>query len=110
MKKRIVFLRDCPIHRSMAILGTKWKPVIIWALRERTMRFGQIAAAVDTISRKMLTTTLNQLEEEGVIYRNVRSESGALNVEYWLTEKGRDLVPLIVNLVAWDTKYYHSQN
>lgn len=94
----------------MMILGSKWKPVIIWALRERTMRFGQIAAAIDTISRKVLTTTLNQLEEEGVIYRNIRSEFGSQHVEYSLTEKGRDLIPLMLKLVEWDTKYYYSQN
>lgn len=110
MKKRIVFLRDCPIHRSMAILGSKWKPVIIWALRERTMRFGQVAAATDTISRKVLTTTLLQLEEDGVIYRNIKSDSGLQHVEYSLTEKGRDLIPLMLQLVEWDTKYYYNQN
>lgn len=109
MKQRVVFLRDCPIHRSMSILGTKWKPVILWALRERTMRFGQIAAAIDNISRKVLTTTLSQLEQDGVVYRNIKSESGMQHVDYSLTEKGRDLIPLMLKLVEWDTKYF-SQN
>jgi DNA-binding HxlR family transcriptional regulator len=108
MNKRVVFLRDCPIHRSMAILGTKWKPVVIWALRERTMRFGQIAAAIDSISRKVLTTTLSQLEADGIVYRKADPEN--LHVEYSLTEKGRDLIPLMLKLVEWDTKYYYSQN
>ena len=110
MKKRIVFLRDCPIHRSMAILGSKWKPVIIWALRERKMRFGQIAVAIGTISRKVLTTTLNQLEHDGIIYRNTLPETASQHVEYTLTEKGRDLIPLMLNLVEWDRKYVYSQN
>lgn len=109
MKNRIVFLSDCPIHRSMAILGSKWKPVIIWALRERKMRFGQIAAAIGTISRKVLTTTLVQLEHDGVIYRNASTEESS-HVEYVLTEKGKDLIPLMVSLVDWDRKYVYSQN
>src|SRR6478752_6312719 len=98
MKKRVVFLSDCPIHRSMAILGAKWKPVIIWALRERKMRFGQIAAAVGTISRKVLTTTLNQMEQDGIVYRKTQSDTSQ-HVEYSLTEQGRDLIPLMLNLV-----------
>lgn len=110
MKKRIVFLSDCPIHRSMAILGSKWKPVIIWALRKRKMRFGQIAVAIGTISRKVLTNTLNQLEQDGIVYRKTSPETGSQHVEYTLTEKGRDLIPLMLNLVAWDTKYVYSQN
>ncbi|MEI9921086.1 MAG: helix-turn-helix domain-containing protein [Bacteroidota bacterium] len=110
MQKRIVFLSDCPIHRSMAILGTKWKPVIIWALRERKMRFGQIAVAIGTISRKVLTTTLNQLEQDGIVYRKTSPETTSPHVEYTLTEKGRDLIPLMLNLVEWDRKYIYSQN
>jgi DNA-binding HxlR family transcriptional regulator len=94
----------------MAILGAKWKPIVLWALRERTMRFGQLAVSIDTISRKVLTTTLNQLEEEGVVYRNIKSDSGLQHVEYSLTEKGRELIPLMLKLVEWDTKYYYCQN
>ena len=110
MKKRIVFLSDCPVHRSMTILGTKWKPVIIWALRERTMRFGQLAASLDTISRKVLSTTLRQLEHDGILYRNQTSDEGAAHIDYSLTQKGKELIPLMLNLVEWDTKYYYSQN
>jgi len=108
--KRSAFLGDCPIHRSMAILGTKWKPVVLWALRERTMRFGQLAAAIGSISRKVLTTTLIQLEHEGIVYRNSIEGHGTAHVEYSLTEKGRDLVPLMLNLIAWDTKYSYGLN
>ncbi|QEM08412.1 helix-turn-helix transcriptional regulator [Mucilaginibacter rubeus] len=93
------------MHRSMAILGTKWKPILIWALRDRKARFGQIAAAVGLISRKVLTTTLKELEEDGVVMREEFKELPP-RVEYSLTEKGLALIPVMLQLVDWDRKYF----
>ncbi len=107
MKKEAFQYSDCPIHRSMAILGTKWKPILIWALRERKARFGQLAAAVGLISRKVLTSTLKELEEDGVIKREEFKELPP-RVEYALTEKGHALIPIMLQLVDWDSAYFHS--
>jgi len=104
MKKAIFQYSDCPMHRSMAILGTKWKPILIWALREKKARFGQIAATVGTISKKVLTSTLRELEEDGVISREEFKELPP-RVEYTLTEKGRALIPIMLKLVQWDSIY-----
>jgi DNA-binding HxlR family transcriptional regulator len=105
MKKDIFRYSDCPVHRSMAILGTKWKPIIIYALREHTARFGQLHAAVGSISRKVLTTTLKELEADGVLYREEFKELPP-RVEYSLTEKGRALIPIILQLAEWDRNYH----
>ena len=104
MKKSVFLYSDCPMHRSMAIMGTKWKPIVIWALRERKARFGQLAAAVGLISRKVLTTTLKELEEDGVITREEYKELPP-RVEYSLTEKGLALIPIMLKLVDWDSTY-----
>ena len=95
---------DCPMVRSMGILGSKWKPVIIYALRDRKARFGQIAAIVGVISRKVLTTTLRELEEDGIISR-IEYRELPPRVEYGLTEKGAALVPIIMQLAKWDMHY-----
>ncbi|SFU50217.1 transcriptional regulator, HxlR family [Pustulibacterium marinum] len=95
---------DCPMHRSMAILGTKWKPIVIYALRERTARFGQLHASIGSISRKVLTTTLKELEQDEVIFREEFKEIPP-RVEYSLTERGKALLPIMYELVKWDKEY-----
>lgn len=104
MNKEHFKYSDCAMHRSMAVLGTKWKPIVIWVLRERTARFGQIAAAIGMISRKVLTTTLQELERDGLVAREEFRELPP-RVEYSLTEKGRALIPIMKDLVDWDTAF-----
>lgn len=96
---------NCAMHRSMAILGTKWKPIVIWVLRERKARFGQIAAKIDLISRKVLTTTLQELEADGILLREEHKEMPP-RVEYSLTEKGLALLPILQQMVEWDEAHY----
>ena len=89
------------MQRSMGILGTKWKPIVIWVLRERKARFGQIAASIDIISRKVLTTTLKELEADGIIYREEFKETPP-RVEYSLTDRGLALLPILKQIADWD--------
>ncbi|AWH84024.1 transcriptional regulator [Flavobacterium album] len=105
MKNDVFRYSDCPMHRSMAILGTKWKPIIIYALRERKARFGQLHTAVGSISKKVLTTTLRELEADGVLLREEFRELPP-RVEYSLTEKGLALIPIILKLAEWDHIYH----
>nr|WP_322623692.1 helix-turn-helix domain-containing protein [uncultured Flavobacterium sp.] len=99
---------DCPMHRSMSILGSKWKPIIIYALRDRTARFGQLHASIGSISKKVLTDTLKELEADEVLFREEFKELPP-RVEYSLTEKGRALIPIMIDLVKWDNTYYEHQ-
>jgi DNA-binding HxlR family transcriptional regulator len=105
MKNEVFRYSDCPMHRSMAILGTKWKPILIYALRERKARFGQIYASVGSISKKVLTTTLKELEADGILLREEFKEMPP-RVEYSLTEKGLALIPIILKLAEWDHVYH----
>ena len=95
---------ECVIQRSMAVLGAKWKPVIVWVLRDRKARFGQIAATIGVISRKVLTTTLRELEAEGIILREEFKELPP-RVEYSLTNKGADLIPILRQLADWNKNH-----
>ncbi|PZR07792.1 MAG: transcriptional regulator [Flavobacterium psychrophilum] len=108
MKKDIFRYSHCPMHRSMAILGNKWKPIIIYALRNRTARFGQIHATIGTISKKVLTSVLKDLEADGILTREEFKELPP-RVEYTLTEKGQSLIPIIIDLARWDNKHYESK-
>ncbi|UOQ75134.1 winged helix-turn-helix transcriptional regulator [Hymenobacter cellulosilyticus] len=84
------------MRRVMSIVGSKWKPIVIWVLRERTARFGQIAAAIEVVSRKVLTDTLQELEADGLV---LRKEHAALaqRVEYSLTPGARRCCPFYTN-------------
>jgi len=108
MARNIFKYSDCPMHRSMAILGSKWKPIVIYALRERTARFGQIHAIIGSISKKVLTTTLKELEEDGILNRTEYKELPP-RVEYNLTDKGRTLIPIIIQLAKWDNEHYEEK-
>ena len=105
MNNEVFRYADCPMHRSMAILGTKWKPIIIYALRERKARFGQLHAMIGTISKKVLTSTLRELEADGILLREEFKELPP-RVEYTLTEKGATLIPIIIQLAEWDNLHY----
>ena len=100
---------DCPMHRSMAILGSRWKPIIIYALRNRTARFGQLHASIGTISKKVLTSTLKDLEADGILLREEFKELPP-RVEYSLTEKGSTLIPIIIDLARWDNAHYEHKS
>ncbi|MDQ1151507.1 MULTISPECIES: winged helix-turn-helix transcriptional regulator [Sphingobacterium] len=96
---------SCAMQRSMAILGTRWKPVIIYTLRDRKARFGQLDALIENISRKVLTSSLKELEEDGVILREEYKELPP-RVEYSLTEKGKALIPIMCQLAKWNESFY----
>jgi len=105
MKNDVFRYSNCPMHRSMAILGTKWKPIVIYVLRSRTARFGQIHAAIGSISKKVLTSTLKELEADRILLREEFKELPP-RVEYTLTEKGKTLLPIIIELAKWDNEHY----
>ncbi len=108
MEKEIFQYSQCPIYRSMSILGSRWKPIIIYALRNRTARFGQLHAAIGTISKKVLTSTLKELEAEGILIREEFKELPP-RVEYSLTEKGKTLVPILIDIARWDNQHYEEK-
>lgn len=92
----------CPMQRTMAVLGTKWKPIVVWVLRDQKARFGEIDAVIGIISRKVLTSTLQELEADGIILREEYKELPP-RVEYSLTPKGKALLPILRLLAEWDS-------
>ena len=85
--------------RTMSVLGTKWKPIILVMLTQRR-RFGQLAQFMPLISRKVLTEQLKELEEDGLIRREAFAELPP-RVEYSLTAHGQALLPILDQLCAW---------
>jgi DNA-binding HxlR family transcriptional regulator len=93
----------CPMTACMEILGGAWTPNLIWKLSGDPRRFGELMRDIPGISPKMLTARLRDLEEKGVVVREVVATSPP-SVEYSLSEFGRELVPVINSIVRVGTK------
>ncbi|NLR67649.1 helix-turn-helix transcriptional regulator [Chitinophaga varians] len=91
--------------RTMATIGTKWKPIVIYTIGLKKLRFGEIFARIEIISKKVLTEQLKELVEDGIVLREAFNET-PVRVEYTLTEKGVDLLKILNQLTLWDLKYH----
>jgi DNA-binding HxlR family transcriptional regulator len=90
----------CAMDVTMDYIGGKWKTVVLWYLRNKTMRFGEIKKQIPEITEKMLSIQLKSLEEMGIVKREVFPEV-PLRVEYSLTEFGNTLVPVLDAIAKW---------
>lgn len=90
---------ECPLTECMAVLGGAWTVNVIWSLRAGPRRFSELRVDIPPITAKVLTTRLRDLEEKGVIRRNVMPTSPP-SVEYQLTEHGQMLIPAIESIVT----------
>jgi len=91
----------CPAIETIALLGGRWKVLILLVLSKNTRRFGEINVRVPSISRKVLTEQLRELETDGLISRKEYKEFPP-RVEYALTEYGESLCPLLAYIAAWN--------
>lgn len=90
----------CPLTEALGVIGGKWKPLIIYQLDKSKKRFGQLDVNIPGISRKVLTSQLNELVEDGLIIRTAFAEVPP-RVEYSLTPKGKELVPILKEIAKW---------
>ena len=90
----------CPITHSMNIIGNKWTSIIVYVLHDRKLRFGELDFRIDNISRKVLAGQLKELESRGIVIREAFAETPP-RVEYSLSKKGEDLIPILNQLCAW---------
>lgn len=102
MKKR----HGCPVQATVEVLSGKWKVQIIWRLSYESLRFAQLRKKLGTVSEKVLTEQLRQLEAHGVIVRDV-SESIPPAVTYSLNDAGRRLADLMVGLCDWGSEHFN---
>ena len=95
---------SCPLANAMGTLGSKWKPIIVMAIGNKKLRFGQLFAIIGLISRKVLTDQLRELERDNIVMREEFKELPP-RVEYRLTEKGLALMPVLTLLEQWERSY-----
>jgi DNA-binding HxlR family transcriptional regulator len=91
---------ECPITRTLEVVGGKWKPIILHYLFERPRRSGELARLIPQASVKMLTQQLRELERDRIIRRKVYREVPP-KVEYSLSSMGQSLKPIMIAMCVW---------
>lgn len=94
----------CPLDQTMNLIGTKWKPLVLFHLLDGPLRSGILQKKVPGISNKMFTQTVRELEKDGLVLREVFPVVPP-KVEYALSEKGKSLESILRNLDEWGAKY-----
>lgn len=97
-------LPACPVETTLTLISDKWKVLIIRDLLPGTKRFGELRKSIGSVSQKVLTTQLRQMEERGLLTRTVYPEVPP-RVEYALTELGHSLEPVLEAMRDWGEAY-----
>ncbi len=96
---------DCPMYRALQTINGKWRLVVMYQLSKRdSFRFGELQKSLPKITKSMLITALDDLEENGMVHREQFNEIPP-RVEYSLTEKGRAFFPIFYDLYRWLSEY-----
>ncbi len=94
----------CPFSRTMLMIGGKWKTLVLFEVGNGRNRFGILSRNLRGITKKMLTTQLRELEEDGLLDREVFPEVPP-RVEYSLTPLGQSLLPILQQLADWGIQH-----
>ena len=97
-------LPACPVETTLMLIGDKWKVLILRDLMDGTKRFGELKKSIGTVSQKVLTAQLRDMEEKGLLKRKVYAEVPP-RVEYTLTETGYSLKPVLDAMWTWGADY-----
>ena len=97
-------LPACPVATSVSLIGGKWKLLIIRNLRKRPWRFNELQRDLEGISQKVLTDSLRQMIDDGLVYRNDYHENPP-RVDYGLTDLGKEMMSIIDALADFGNYY-----
>ena len=97
-------LPACPVETTLMLIGDKWKVLILRDLLPGTKRFGELKKSIGSVSQKVLTAQLRDMEENGLVSRKVYAEVPP-RVEYSLTELGQSLKPILDSMCNWGEEY-----
>lgn len=97
-------LPACPVETTLMLIGDKWKVLILRDLLPGKKRFGELKKSIGSVSQKVLTAQLRDMESNGLVTRTVYPEVPP-RVEYALTELGQSLKPILDAMWNWGEEY-----
>ncbi|MNW33679.1 putative HTH-type transcriptional regulator YybR [compost metagenome] len=92
--------RGCPVEFTLGVIGGKWKGILLYHLINGVKRFNELRRTCPNITQRMLTLQLRELEQDGLIHREVYQQVPP-KVEYSLTPLGQTLIPIILQMKEW---------
>src|SRR5215510_4850818 len=104
-KKADLFDPNCSSRDVLELIGSKWSMLLLCALYDSKTRTGQLKRKVEGISQKMLTQTLREMQQNGIMKRISYPEVPP-RVEYELTELGYSLAELVVKMEQWIVRHH----
>ena len=96
--------KELPAETTLTLIGDKWKVLILRDLMPGTKRFGELKKSIGSVSQKVLTAQLRDMENNGLLTRTVYPEVPP-RVEYSLTELGRSLKPILDSMWNWGEEF-----
>lgn len=103
-KEKVIMLNGQEFHCAMDVtmnyIGGKWKTVVLWYLRKDKKRFSELRRLIPNITEKMLSLQLKDLENDGIVNRKLYAEVPP-KVEYFLTDFGKSLIPMLEEIARW---------
>ena len=95
---------NCPVELTLSAVSGKWKVLILWNLRNKTLRYSELRRALPRVTHKMLSQQLRELEADALIHREVYPVVPP-KVEYSLTDEGQRIVPMLKEMQRWGMHY-----
>ncbi len=91
---------QCHVENTLKVIGGKWKLIILWHLAQKTLRFSELEKIIPDVTQKMLTSSLRDLEKDGLVSRKVYAQIPP-RVEYSISERGISLGKVLRELDKW---------
>ncbi|MFB8793057.1 MAG: helix-turn-helix domain-containing protein [Microcoleus sp.] len=95
---------NCPVERTLEVIGGRWKVLILRELFQGVKRFNELQRALNGITQKMLTQQLREMESDGIVHREIYLQVPP-KVEYSLTPLGESLKPILDAMHPWGIKH-----
>jgi len=100
--KKTIF-EFCPVNYTLDKISGRWKPLIMWNLRNGRKRYSELKKCIPSITEKMLIQHLKQLEADALVIREVVMVMPP-HVEYSLSDSGREIIPALDAMAVWGLK------
>ncbi|MGH1377075.1 MAG: winged helix-turn-helix transcriptional regulator [Alphaproteobacteria bacterium] len=109
MKNQDTNYMACPVETTLGLIQGKWKVVIMFRLHDEPRRFNELSRLLPSVTQRMLTNQLRELERDGLILREVFPEVPP-KVVYSLTDLALSLMPVMLSIKTWGKDYLDKQD
>ena len=95
---------NCPVEATLSLIGGKYKPLILWHLKDQSLHYMELQRLIPKATPKMLSSQLRALEDCGMVHRQVIPEKPPKTI-YSLTAFGHSIVPVLDAMCQWGNNF-----